>query len=299
MREGTSMETGQKAWHHPGFIVLLGVVGVSFSPIFVKFSTAPSIVLAFYRMFFSMLFLLPVLIKKHRLEIKSLARSTITLCGLSGVLLALHFICYFEAVKFAGIASATVLVDTEVILVAAMMFFFWQEKIPRLGVIGIVLTLIGSVVVAVGDTGAGADAVYGDFLALLGAVMVAGYTIIGRLQRRSVSTVVYTFIVYFTSFLTLSVIMVLTGVSIVGYGKDNIAIGFGLAVVCTMLGHSIFSWGLKYLKASFISTAKLGEPVIATVLGAFIFGQIPGIQQIVGGAVIIGGIYLYIFVTRK
>ena len=58
-------------------------------------------------------------------------------------------------------------------------------------------------------------------------------------------------------------------------------------------GHSVYSWGLKYLNASYITTIKLLEPVFASILGLLIFREIPGAFVIIGGAVVIGGIIYY------
>ena len=72
----------------------------------------------------------------------------------------------------------------------------------------------------------------------------------------------------------------------------NLLVAFGLALMCTLLGHSIFSWGLKYEKASFVSTAKLLEPIFASVLGILLFREIPSVTSVAGGAVVITGIIL-------
>ncbi len=66
-----------------------------------------------------------------------------------------------------------------------------------------------------------------------------------------------------------------------------------MAVFCTLPGHSVFSWGLKYESAAFISAAKLLEPVFAGILGALLFREIPKTQVIVGGCVVILGVYVY------
>ena len=66
-----------------------------------------------------------------------------------------------------------------------------------------------------------------------------------------------------------------------------------MAVFCTLLGHSVFSWGLKYLPASFVSTAKLLEPVFASVWGLLLFRERPTLPVLAGGAVVILGIVLY------
>lgn len=274
-------------------IVLLGVLGVSFSAIFVKYTTAPAVVTAFYRMAFSAVILLPFVLRSCRSEWKNLEKRTILMCVLSGICLACHFSFYFQSIAYTSIASSTVLVDTEVFFVAIVSILFLKERPSRAGAVSILMTFAGSVVLALGDRGAGSNAVFGDLLAVTGAFFVALYTLIGRVERRKMSTMLYTFLVYGTAALALALFCAAARLPVVGYEPRNYALGLGLALCCTLLGHSIFSWGLKYLPATFISTAKLGEPVFATVLGIFLFGQIPALQQIVGAVIILGGLYLY------
>ena len=274
-------------------IVLLGVLGVSFSAIFVKYTTAPAVVIAFYRMLFAAVLLLPLVVKVCRDEWKTLEKKTVLMCALSGIFLACHFSFYFQSIAYTSIASSTVLVDTEVFFVAIVSILFLKEKISRTGAFSILLTFAGSVVLALSDHGAGSNAVYGDLLAVTGAFFVALYTLIGRVERRKMSTTLYTFLVYGTAALTLAVFCMAMQIPVVGYEPKNYALGLGLALCCTLLGHSVFSWGLKYLPATFISTAKLGEPVFATVLGIFLFGQIPVAQQVIGAVIILAGLYLY------
>lgn len=275
------------------FIVLLGVLGVSVSSILVRLSTAPSLVLVVYRMGFAAALLVPVVLTRHRGELMALKKREVLLCLMSGASLGLHFSTYFESLRFTSIASSVVLVDTEVLFVALISILLFQKKLGPKAWTAVVLALLGSVIIAMADTAAGPDAVRGDLLALSGAFFVAVYTMIGSVCRRSVSTAVYTFLVYLTAALTVLCITLMSGVSVLGYGTVNYFTGIGMAVFCTLLGHSVFSWGLKYLPPAFISTVKLLEPVFASLLGLLLFGEVPGSLTLLGGAVIIAGIALY------
>lgn len=275
-------------------VVLLGVVGVSLSAIFVKFADAPSPVLAFYRLLFATILLIPAFVKNCRAEFKALKKKNILLCCLSGFFLACHFTAYFESIRFTSIASSTVLVDTEVFFVALVTVFIFKEKIGKIGVAGILLTFSGSVVLAMADGQSGSsNALYGDMLALSGALFVSLYTLIGRNQRKGMTTTLYTFIVYAASSVTLAVFCLIGNQPLIGYEIKDYACALGMTVFCTLLGHSIFSWGLKYIPAAFIATVKLGEPVFATILAIFIFGQIPNMIAVLGGAMVIAGIWVY------
>lgn len=280
-------------------IVLLGVVGVSLSAVFVKYADAPSAVLAFYRLFFATILLIPMFWKNCREEIKAVEKKDLLLCCLSGFFLACHFTSYFESIRFTSIASSTVLVDTEVFFVAIVAVLVWKEKIGRMGILGILLTFAGSVVLAMSDRQAGSNALYGDVLALAGAVFVSVYTLIGKKQRKGMSTTLYTFIVYAASSVTLAIFCLIGKLSLTGYAPKDYACALGMTVFCTLLGHSVFSWGLKYLPAAFITTAKLGEPVFATILAILLFGQIPDLLKVIGGVLVIVGIWVYMLLEKN
>lgn len=279
-------------------IVLLGVVGVSLSAILVKYASAPSVVLAFYRMLLSVLLLLPAVWQSCREELKGLKKKDVLYCCVSGAFLACHFSAYFEAIRYTSIASSTVLVDTEVFFVALVTVLVFREKLSKAGAAGIFLAFAGSVILALADSRAGSDVLHGDLLALAGAVFVSVYTLIGRRQRTHMTTTLYTFLVYAASSVVLAVFCAAGQTPLTGYAWKDYGCALGMAVFCTLLGHSVFSWGLKYVPAAFISTAKLGEPVFATLLGLLIFGQAPGALTVIGGAVILAGLWMYVYLDK-
>ena len=89
------------------------------------------------------------------------------------------------------------------------------------------------------------------------------------------------------------------GHSLWGYGWSAILVGLLLAIFSTILGHSIFSWCLKFFSPSFVSASKLCEPVGAAVLAVFLFGEIPAPLQLLGGVVILVGVWFYSRVERQ
>ena len=274
-------------------IVLLGVVGVSLSAVLVRWSTAPSLVLALYRMAFAAILLFPVVGLRHREELRRLAKKELLLCLISGAFLGMHFAAYFTALQYTAIASAVLLVDVEVFFVALCSIFLFRQKLPKLAWLAIVLTFGGSILVAFADAGVGTDPMRGNLIALSGAFFMAVYTMIGTVCRRSITTTLYTFLVYFSAAVTLLAATLAGGTPVLGHGTVNYLTALGMTVFCTLLGHSVFSWGLRYLPAAFISTVKLMEPVFAAVWGLLLFREVPGWMIVTGGAVIILGIALY------
>ena len=263
-------------------ILMVGVLGVSASAILVRFSQAPSGVTAAYRLGWTVLLLLPVVLLRCRAELRRVTARDLVLCGASGVLLALHFLTWFESLKRTSVASSTVLVSTEVIFTALGFALFLHGKIPRLGVWAIALAFGGSAL-----------------LALAAASAAAVYTLIGRVQRGHLSTTVYTFLTYLACFLTLLLGTAAAGTPLTGYGGRECLIGLALAVLCTLLGHSLFSWCLKYLSPSYVSAAKLCEPVFSSLAAIPLFGEVPGPLQLAGGAAVLGAVLLYTWAERE
>ncbi len=272
-------------------IVLLGVAGVSLSAVFVRWSTAPSLVLALYRMAFSALLLVPLAVAR-RGEFRVLRRRELGLSLLSGAFLGVHFACYFESLRWTSIAAAVVLVDTEVLFVALASVLVLRKRLSRRAWTAVLLAFGGSVAVALADA-SGGSALRGNLFALTGSVCMAVYTMLGAVCRRTLSTTVYTSLVYLSAAGTVLAAALAGGQALAGWGSVNLLAGLGMAVFCTLLGHSVFSWGLKYLPPAFISTANLLEPVLASVWGLLLFGEVPGPLVALGGGVILLGIAVY------
>lgn len=275
-------------------IVLLGVMGVSLSPIFVRFSTAPSMVLVLYRVTLAALLLTPCILWRHRAEVKAMKRNALLLCLLAGVFLGLHFTCYFESLRRTAIAPAAVLVNTEAIFVTVGTVLFMKARLSGKAWFAVALTFAGSVIVAMADAGSGGGALLGNLLALAGAMFGAVYTMLGTACRRGgVSTMVYSWFLYGSAALTVLVFVLASGTAPLGYEPVNLLTTLGMAVCCTIGGHSVYSWGLKFLPASFVASAKMMEPVFASVWALLLFREVPGPLVILGGAVVILGIALY------
>lgn len=273
-------------------ILLLGVLCGSLSAVFVRWSTAPSLVLALYRMAFSVVLVAPAAWRRRK-ELAALSGRTQLLCLASGGALGLHFATFFQAVKTTSIASAAVLVDMEVLFVALATVAVFRKKLPLAAWLAMALAFGGAVVMALADSGGGNNALSGDLLAVLSAMLIGIYTLIGSVCRRTMTTTAYTCLVYTAALGTLLALALASGTPLTGYGAENLATALAMAVFCTLLGHSVFSWALRYLPPAFISTVKLLEPVFASVWGLCLFGERPGALTVLGGAVIIAGVALY------
>lgn len=280
---------------HPMIMIVIGILGISLSAIFVKYSAAPSAVTAAFRLCWTVLLMSPVVWGKRdvREELLHVSKKEFVLSVLSGLFLAIHFVLWFESLQHTSVASSTSIVCTEVIWVALGFCLFLKGRLSKKAMFSIGITFVGSLLIAYADSSSGSVHLYGDFLALVAAIAVAVYTLIGRIVRKSVSTNVYTYVVYSSCALVLLMTCLIQEYRLFDYGMSAVVVGLLLSVFSTILGHSIFSWCLKYFSPAFVSASKLCEPVVAAIMAGILFGEMPVLLQVAGGVMIIGGVYYY------
>lgn len=282
-------------------IVMLGVLCGATASIFIRYGTAPTLVLAAYRKTIVTVLLLPSILLHHRTELKQLHAKTLLWCLLAGVFLAIHFFTYFMSVKYTTITASNVLAGTEILFVSLCMYFFGKEKYSRMCKVGIALALIGSVLVSItGSNNPAVNAPFGNFCGIMCAGMLAAYSLVGtKIRRENISNTLFTFLAYGASAVVLNLLVACSGYSFFGYGKMNLLIAFGMAVLCSLFCHSLYTWSLEFISPTLLAIFKMLAPIPTAVLGFLVFGEMPTGNQVVGGMIVILGICVYTLYASK
>lgn len=212
----------------------------------------------------------------------------------AGIFLAAHFWAWIASVEYTSVASSVALVCMQPVFVAILSATVLHEHPSRAQWTGIVVAVVGAFVIAWGDWGRGREALIGDALALLGAMLVSVYYIIGRRLRQRLDLWTYTGVVYGVAALVLMVAALASGVELVHHPGKEWLIFLGLALLPTMLGHTGANYALAHYPAYKVNLVILGEPVIASLLAWGLPGirEVPPLQTVAGGALILGGIAL-------
>ncbi len=274
-------------------VLPVAVIFASFSAIFIRWSNAPALIVAFYRMLFAFLLVLPYTMhydSKSGLA-DGISRREVLLSLLSGLFLGIHFATWISSLQFTSVASSVLLVNTHPIMVYLISRFLLKETSSRLELVFVLVTVIGSSILSWGDVGRGSNVLLGDLLAVVGALSIGGYMVIGRIVRRSMSVAKYTSIVYGISTLSLLLMNLVVGTRFYPYPPREFLLFFALAFVCTILGHSIYSWALKFVSSTFLSITVLIEPVAAGIMAYFLFSEVPGLLNAIGAVIVLIGIY--------
>lgn len=178
--------------------LLFGVFSLSTSAIFVRLANAPPAVTAFFRLLFAALLLLPFLLgsRQGRRQLRSLSRRQWALAVSSGLVLAAHYVLWFESLGYTSVASSTVLVTLQPLFSLAIGRCFLKERFHRLAVGGCLVAVLGSFVIGWGDFQISSRALWGDLLAFFAAGIISVYFFIGQDVRKSLSAVPYSVLSY-------------------------------------------------------------------------------------------------------
>ncbi|KAB2333017.1 DMT family transporter [Bacillus mesophilum] len=284
---------------NPYMLLAIGVISVSTSAILVKFSSAPAGVIAFYRLFFSVLFMLPVFLLKYVPELRLITKRDWVFSALAGVFLAFHFILWFESLNYTSVASSTVLVTLQPLFAFIGTYIFFKEKFSWKAILSGMIAILGSVIISWGDFKISGSALFGDILALIACALVTAYLMFGQTVRKRVSLITYTFLVYLICTITLFFYVILAGEPLYPYPASDWGYFILLALVPTLLGHTLFNWSLQWLSTSTISMAILFEPVGAAILAYYLLQESLVWTQIAGGLIVIGGISIFLLDERR
>lgn len=270
----------------------MGILGISSASVLIKACDAPPLIIAAYRLSLaSSLLTLPALPRILQ-EVKRFRAPDLFLWFLAGIFLSLHFALWITSLQYTSVASSVVLVTTNPVFVAIASVLLLGERFSTILFLSILIAILGGIIIAWGDWTQGGSVLYGDLLALGGAVMMTGYLLVGRRIRQKMPLHVYVSLVYGVAGIFLVLLALGNGDPFFGYPPKTYFILFLLAVIPQMIGHTILNWALKFFSATLVAVVLLGEPVGATILAYLLLGEPVTGPVLFGGALVLLGIYL-------
>jgi drug/metabolite transporter (DMT)-like permease len=189
-------------------------------------------------------------------------------------------------------------VTTNPIWVGLATVFLFRERLARLTLLGIAISLLGCLLIIwvdyAGEAGAVASSghrpMLGNSLALLGAVCVSAYLLTGRVIASRLSLLAYVSLVYGAAAVVLMAVAVMAGVELWRYPAAGWWALLGLALVPQLIGHTAFNWSLRRLSPTFVALSILGEPVGSAILASLLFTEVPSGLQVLAFATLLSGI---------
>ncbi len=271
-------------------LLMAGVAAMAFASIIIRFSGAPALIIAFYRVLFTAVLAAILAGPALKGNIGKIGRQDLLLIAVAGFFLALHFAFWISSLSYTSISSSVLFTNLQVLFVLIFSSVFLKERLQGMAMVGVLAALAGSIVIAGGDFKSGK--LMGDMLALASGFFIAIYYLIGRRIRAQVPAWTYTFTVSGVAALVLAAACAAGPYQLLGYPGKEWILFLLLAIVPGIAGHGVLNWTLKHLKAPLVSVSILGESVGASILGYLIFNESLAWYQWAGGLMILSGIYI-------
>ncbi len=276
----------------------IGVLAVSTASIFIRFAQqagAGSLAIAALRLALAALVLLPFAVMRCREEYRALTLREWALMGISGVFLGAHFATWIFSLELTSVVSSVVLVTLSPLFVALGSALVLRERLTARVLLGMSIAIAGGIVIGVADApnaSSGSNPLLGNALALMGAVCIAPYLIIGRILRQRLSLWAYVAVVYGAAALTLLLAVLVSGAPLVGFEPVAYVWVALLALAPQLIGHTSFNWSVRRLPAVYATIPVLGEPIGSSVLAVILLGEVIRPLTVLGAVLTLSGIWL-------
>ena len=269
----------------------IGIIGIGTSGPLIAMSTMPVLTLIFWRNLGGSLLTLPFALRHSRDKVG------MKWAVIAGVVLALHFVGFFLAMRMTTVAAGTALVALQPIF-AALFVKLSGGHIPSTAWLGMIVSFVGVVLVSGVDLQISVKSFLGDLAALISAALAAAYIIAGSKAQRTLETTTYTTICYFVCSITALPMALIAGNQIFSFSAKEWWILLGLILGAQLLGHSMFNSVLKRVSPAIVSLIVFFEVPVSAVLAAWWLDQRPPLGIIPGIVLILAGCILVVTRTR-
>jgi drug/metabolite transporter (DMT)-like permease len=280
---------------NPYILLFISILAIALSSIMIKSSNTPPSVAGMYRLYITVLIMLPFVSWK---ELR-LTKCDWSLILSAGFFLGLHFLFWMESLSYTSVASSMVILTLQPLFVMIGSYFIFKERVNKLMIVSMITAVFGSIIIAWGDIGVSREALIGDALSLLGTVSIAAYMLAGQKVSHKIPANVYSVIVFFIGGSVMLIYSLVNNSSLTDYSSSDWTYFFLLALIPTIFGHFIFNLLLKSIGATTVSVGVIGEPVLAIILAYFILGEAVTASQIIGGLFAVVGMGFYFWAKSK
>ena len=273
-------------------ILFIGLLAISTSPVIARLlPLVPAAIIAFWRMTFASAMLWGYSSIRPQ---ESIAPKNIRLVLAAGFLLAMHFIFWFSALKLTSIANTTVLGIVAPAFTLLFERLWYNRKLSWITITALLIILFGGIIVQGDDLGRVNSTGLGNIMAILSAVFLGSVFIIGAKVRKTTPVIAYTRMVYTVSAIVLLVSSLVLDNPLLGYSINNYFWLFILGLVPTLIGHTAFSYSVKFVSPTVIASFPLGEPIIASYLAWILFAERVPFYVVGGGLIVFIGMIILI-----
>ena len=271
-------------------VLLFGLVGL-----FAKVVALPAIILVLGRTFFSSAFLGAYLaVKRQKFALKT--RGDYVLVVFAGIILAIHWTSFMQSIQVSTVAVGTLTLATFPLFSAVLEPLLFHEKM-RVSDIACALVMLGGVACIVDDFSLEGSMAQGVLWGLLSAFT---YALLSLANRKFSSGYPASLVSFYEQATATAVLLPALFVLKPSFTALDIGMLAIMGIVFTAIAHTLFIGGLRTVKVRTAGIITGLESVYGVVAALLFIGEIPGIREVVGGAIILAvALYSTLASTRS
>lgn len=270
------------------FLELIAIAFLATGGIFVKLSLLPPINTGFYRVLFSLPLLFPLAYK----NLKYLAKKDILILLLAGCFLAGDAALWNLSFTYTSVANANLLTNLTPFTVIPISYILFKEKIPKFFFVGTIITLIGVFILLGGKTSPNFLNYFGDFLAICASFFYASFLLISYRLRDRIESSVIMFVSGFGSAITLFISAIFVEEIQIPDGFNELWPLLGLTLCLQVIGHNLLAHCQGKINVNLSAVICLTQPAVASIYSLFIFSETISLNEFLGIAIVMIGVYL-------
>jgi drug/metabolite transporter (DMT)-like permease len=268
----------------------VGLIAIGFSAIFVRQAGVPGTVASFYRMAIPTVILAAPAIK--RLRERKWSRPALRWAVMGGFVFALDLVFWASGVVISGATIPTLLANTAPVWVGLGALLFFREELPRKFWVGLAIALLGTALVLGLESLRSMSFDLGAVLGLLSGIFYGAFFLITQRGRESLDALSYFWVSAVSATAFLFVFSLLLRQPMWGFTPKTYLNLLALGLISQGVGLLALNYVQGLLPATIVSTTLLGQPVMTALLAVSLLGEKLQPQQILGGAVVLLGVYI-------
>jgi len=272
--------------------IAFGLLMIATGPIFVKTIQANGFLVAFWRLVFAALILTGILLVKGKGRLRVSLGKDWKLALAGAVIFTINMTLWCVALSYVPVANVTLLDNTAPLWVGILGGLFLGRKMGKAFWVGLVLALLGAAMMVLFGDGQGAFlASPGNLLGILCGFTYGIYLLITARVRERVDSLTYTWLMAVTGVAILLPVVGFSGLLIPALPVQSYGLIFLMSLTSQVIGWVLINHALGHLPTGAAAVTLIGQPVLATVLGALLIGEVPSMIKILGGLLCLIGIF--------
>ena len=272
---------------HPKLSLAIGILFISFSPIFVKLADAAPIVCAFYRIFFAWIFLLPYCLYKKNLKME---RKDILLALVGGLIFAADIALWNQSIKILTATVSTLLANLAPVWVGLISYFILKKRSGTLFWIGTAIAIAGMVVLVGVSNLVHLQLNIGIIYAIGASILYAIYILVTKNILKRINTIPFMFYNMLAAGIFLVIICLLLGNNLLYFNLKTWGSLAGMGIICQLMGWITINMAIGRLEPTKVSISLLSQTVVACVLATLILSERLELQEIIVSVIVLAGI---------